>query len=115
MAHFFLNSSTFLFFIAFFQYLIVKFSVKTPKSFFHCKSKRHIIKNIYLSNIWGILKTYVKFHLIMMNIKDVKPVSKTCIFFIQYVTLVTASNNMLFLARLYKVQVELLYSLWPLR
>ena len=29
----------------------------------------------------------------MMNIKDVKPVSKTCIFFIQYVTLVTASNN----------------------
>ena len=45
----------------------------------------------------GILKTYVKFHLIMMNIKDVKPVSKTCIFFIQYVTLVTASNNELFL------------------
>ena len=33
----------------------------------------------------------------MMNIKDVKPVSKTCIFFIQYVTLVTASNNELFL------------------
>ena len=32
----------------------------------------------------------------MMNIKDVKPVSKTCIFFIQYVTLVTASNNELF-------------------
>ena len=44
----------------------------------------------------------------MMNIKDVKPVSKTCIFFIQYVTLVTSSNNELFLARLYKVQVELL-------
>ena len=54
------------------------------------------MKNIYLSNIRGILKTYVKFHLIMMNIKDVKPVSKTCIFFIQYVTLVTASNNELF-------------------
>ena len=32
----------------------------------------------------------------MMNIKDVKPVSKTCIFFIQYVTLVTASNIELF-------------------
>ena len=32
----------------------------------------------------------------MMNIKDVKLVSKTCIFFIQYVTLVTASNNELF-------------------
>ena len=32
----------------------------------------------------------------MMNIKDVKPVSKTCIFFIQYVTLVTALNNELF-------------------
>ena len=32
----------------------------------------------------------------MMNIKDVKPASKTCIFFIQYVTLVTASNNELF-------------------
>ena len=32
----------------------------------------------------------------MMNIKDVKPVSKTCIFFIQYVTLVTAPNNELF-------------------
>ena len=32
----------------------------------------------------------------MMNIKDVMPVSKTCIFFIQYVTLVTASNNVLF-------------------
>ena len=32
----------------------------------------------------------------MMNIKDVKPISKTCIFFIQYVTLVTASNNELF-------------------
>ena len=32
----------------------------------------------------------------MMNIKDVKPVSKTCIFFIQYVTLVTASDNELF-------------------
>ena len=41
--------------------------------------------------------SYVKFHLIMMNIKDVKPVSKTCIFFIQYVTLVTSSNNELFL------------------
>ena len=54
------------------------------------------MKNIYLSNIRVILKTYVKFHLIMMNIKDVKPVSKTCIFFIQYVTLVTASNNGLF-------------------
>ena len=39
------------------------------------------------------METYVKFHLIMMNIKDVKPVSKTCIFFKQYVTLVTASNN----------------------
>ena len=32
----------------------------------------------------------------MMNIKDVKPVSKTCRFFIQYVTLVTALNNELF-------------------
>ena len=32
----------------------------------------------------------------MMNIKDVKPVSKTCIFFIQYATLVTASKNELF-------------------
>ena len=31
-----------------------------------------------------------------MNIKDVKPVSKTCIFFKQYATLVTASNNELF-------------------
>ena len=31
-----------------------------------------------------------------MNINDVKPVSKTCIFFIQYVTLVTALNNELF-------------------
>ena len=29
----------------------------------------------------------------MTNIKDVKPVSKTFIFFIQNVTLVTASNN----------------------
>ena len=76
--------------------MIVKFSVKTPKSFFHWKSKQHIMKNIYLSNIRGILKTCVKFHLIMMNMKDVKPISKTCIFFIQYVTLVTASNNELF-------------------
>ena len=32
----------------------------------------------------------------MINIKDNKPVSKTCIFSIQYVTLVTASNNELF-------------------
>ena len=63
-----------LWFILFFQYLIVKFSVKTPKSFFHWKSKQDIIKNINLSNIRGILKTYVKFYLIIMNIKDVKPV-----------------------------------------
>ena len=76
--------------------MIVKFSVKTPKSFFHWKSQQHLMKNIYLSNIRDILKTYVKFHLIMMNIKDVTPVSKTCIFLIQYVTLVTASNNELF-------------------
>ena len=96
MAYFFLNSSTFLFFIAFFQYLIVKFSVKTPKSFFHWKSKQHIMKKHISLQYYYYNILFVKFHLIMMNIKDVKPESKTCIFFIQYVTLVTASNNELF-------------------
>ena len=44
--------------------------------------------------------THIFFFCLMMNIKDVKPVSKTCIFFIQYVTLVTASNNELFITKI---------------
>ena len=38
------------------------------------------MKHIYLSNIRGIYEKYIKFHLIMMNIKDVKPVSKLVYF-----------------------------------
>ena len=44
-----------------------------PSNFFEVGG----IKNMYFSNIRGIAKTCVKFHLITINVKDVKPMPKT--------------------------------------